>query len=92
MMGLSKQKYSIFSERKNHMTDQEKTFEESLKDLETIVQKLEEGDVPLEKALDQFQQGIKISRRLKKELQQADEFLVKIVNEDGLEEPIDIQE
>lgn len=74
------------------MTDQEKTFEESLKDLETIVQKLEEGDVPLEKALDQFQQGIKISRRLKKELQQADEFLVKIVNEDGLEEPIDIQE
>lgn len=74
------------------MTDQEKNFEESLKDLETIVQKLEEGDVPLEKALDQFQQGIKISRRLKKELQQADEFLVKIVNEDGLEEPIDIQE
>lgn len=74
------------------MTDQEKTFEDSLKDLESIVQNLEEGDVPLEKALDQFQEGIKISRRLKKQLEEADEFLVKIVNEDGLEEPIDIEE
>ena len=33
------------------------TFEEAMKGLEQIVSKLEEGDVPLEKAIDYFQEG-----------------------------------
>lgn len=32
-----------------------KTFEENLQDLETIVNKLENGDVPLEEAISEFQ-------------------------------------
>lgn len=74
------------------MAKEEKTFEESLKELEDIVSNLEEGDIPLEKALDQFQSGVKISRQLKKHLDEADEFLVKIVDEDGLEQPHDLEE
>jgi len=33
------------------------TFEESLQELEQIVTRLEQGDVPLEEALDAFQKG-----------------------------------
>lgn len=39
-----------------------KTFEQSLKKLEQIVQELESGDLPLEKALQKFEEGIKLSK------------------------------
>lgn len=68
------------------MTAQEKTFDESLTELEKIVEKLEQGDVPLEEALDKFQEGITLSRKLKKTLQDAEESLAKIVTENGDEE------
>ena len=62
------------------------TFEESLQELESIVQRLEKGDVPLEEALDKFQEGIVLSRNLKNTLKDAEETLAKIVTEDGTEE------
>lgn len=68
------------------MAAQEKTFDESLTELEKIVEKLEQGDVPLEEALDKFQEGITLSRKLKKTLQDAEESLAKIVTENGDEE------
>lgn len=68
------------------MTENEKTFDESLAELEEIVEQLEQGDVPLEEALDKFQEGITLSRELKKTLQDAEETLAKIVSEDGNEE------
>lgn len=67
------------------MTKEEKNFDDSLKELEDIVANLEQGDVPLEEALDQFQEGIKISRSLKKTLNDADQLLTKIVDEEGNE-------
>ncbi len=39
-----------------------KTFEESLKQLEQIVQELETGDLPLEKALKKFEEGVQLSK------------------------------
>lgn len=68
------------------MTKKNKTFDESLAELEKIVAKLEQGDVPLEEALDKFQEGITLSRDLKKTLQDAEETLAKVVSEDGNEE------
>lgn len=68
------------------MAAQDKTFDESLVELEKIVQKLEQGDVPLEEALDKFQEGITLSRSLKTTLQDAEETLAKIVTENGDEE------
>ena len=38
------------------------SFEEAMARLETIVEQLEDGDVPLEKAIDLFQQGMKLSQ------------------------------
>lgn len=72
--------------RSKQMAEQEKTFDESLNELEKIVEKLEQGDVPLEEALDKFQEGITLSRNLKTTLQDAEETLAKIVTENGDEE------
>jgi exodeoxyribonuclease VII small subunit len=38
------------------------SFEKALKQLEDIVQELETGDLPLEKAVKRFEDGIKLSR------------------------------
>ena len=68
------------------MAKQEKTFDECLLELEKIVAKLEQGDVPLEEALTKFQEGITLSRDLKKTLEDAEKTLAKVVTEDGNEE------
>ena len=46
-------------------TDQEqpKSFEASLEALEDIVHQLEGGDLPLEKSLELFEDGIRLSRQ-----------------------------
>ncbi len=74
------------------MSEKELKFDESLKALEEIVEKLEEGDIPLEEALDRFQEGITLSRDLKKKLQNAEDVLAKIVTEDGSEEVFQTEE
>ena len=74
------------------MTAKEKSFDESLKELEEIVNRLEEGEIPLEKALDKFQEGIGLSRSLKSKLKDAEDTLAKIVTEDGKEELFEAEE
>ncbi len=39
-----------------------KTFEDSLTQLESIVEALESGDLPLEKAIKTFEEGVRLSR------------------------------
>ncbi|MCY7232691.1 exodeoxyribonuclease VII small subunit [Streptococcus anginosus] len=63
----------------------EKKFEENLADLEVIVQKLENGDVPLEEAISEFQKGMQLSKELQKALDQAEKTLVKVMQADGTE-------
>ena len=50
----------------------EKPFETSLTELEAIVAKLENGDLPLEESLDLFEQGIKLSRECRERLSKAE--------------------
>ncbi|GAA0495274.1 exodeoxyribonuclease VII small subunit [Alkalibacterium sp. s-m-22] len=69
--------------------DKEKTFDEAMKDLEGIVQKLEQGDVPLEEALDQFQEGINLSRYCKRIIEDAEKTVTRMVNEDSSEDIAD---
>lgn len=63
--------------------EKDKTFDEAMKELETIVQQLEQGDVPLEEALDQFQEGIKLSRYCKGIVEDAEKTVTKMVNEEN---------
>ena len=39
-------------------------LEKSLSDLEALVEELESGDLPLDKAMKKFEEGIKLTRRL----------------------------
>lgn len=73
-------------------TQDEMTFEEAMENLEKIVEKLEEGDVPLEKAINYYQEGMKLSKVCSDKLKNVQEKVVKIVNEQGKLEPFDIQE
>ena len=49
-----------------------KNFESSLEELERIVRELEQGELTLEKSLDQFEQGVKLSRECQERLNQAE--------------------
>ena len=58
----------------------EKSFETSLAELEQIVTKLEDGDLPLEESLELFEKGIKLSRECRERLTKAErriEILMK---------------
>ncbi len=48
------------------------TFEEQLKTLEGVVERLEKGDLPLEESLSLFEQGVALSESCKKELDSAE--------------------
>jgi len=49
-----------------------KTFEQSLNDLEKIVKKLEDGDLPLEESLKLFEEGVRLSRECRERLTSAE--------------------
>jgi exodeoxyribonuclease VII small subunit len=58
-------------------------FEEQLSALESVVERLERGDLPLEESVKLFEQGLKLSNACKKELEAAEgkiEILVKQSN------------
>ena len=60
-------------------------FEEALKKLEKSVEQLESGDLPLEKALEVFENGIKMSRVCSKKLEEAEQKVELLlgVSDDG---------
>ena len=53
-------------------TAKPKTFESSLEQLELIVRELEQGELPLERSLELFEQGVKLSRECQDRLNQAE--------------------
>lgn len=61
----------------------EVNFEEAMQQLENIVSELERGDVPLEKAIDLFQQGMQLSQLCGQKLAEVERKIEMIVEEDG---------
>ena len=74
------------SEIKNGQ-DQGRTFEASLEALEQIVRQLESGDLPLEKSLELFEQGIRLSRECQDRLNQA-ERRIEVLLRDNQGRPV----
>ena len=50
----------------------EPTFEEALNQLETLVARLEAGDLPLEEALRAFEEGVRLTRLCAQRLEDAE--------------------
>ena len=59
-----------------------KDFEAALTELEAIVKKLEDGDLPLEKSLELYERGVQLSRFCHARLEAA-EKRIEILNERG---------
>ena len=59
-----------------------KDFEAAIAELESIVKKLEEGDLALEQSLGLYERGVQLSRFCHSRLEQA-EKRIEIVNERG---------
>ncbi len=63
------------------------TFEECLDRLEKIVGELEKGDVPLDRALELFDEGMKLSGSCRKELEDAEGKVEVLLKRNGKLQP-----
>lgn len=63
--------------------EKELSFEENLEKLESIVKKLESGEVPLDNAIAEFTEAMKLAKICDEKLKSAEEAITKLVNKDG---------
>ena len=56
-------------------------LEKALADLEEIVEELESGDLPLEKAIHRFEEGITLSKRCSKMLDETEKKISVLIRE-----------
>ncbi len=72
----------------------EMSFEESLAELEGIVEKLEKGQLSLDESLMFFEKGIKLVRDCSAKLKDARQKVEILIEENGglKEEPFDIED
>ncbi|HEV7605999.1 MAG TPA: exodeoxyribonuclease VII small subunit [Steroidobacteraceae bacterium] len=70
---------------KPQKTDQLPDFENSLAELEALVAKLEQGDVPLEEALKTFERGVALTRQCQTALRTAQQKVEVLLTRSGEE-------
>ncbi len=71
------------------------SFEQALEQLEQLVERLEDGQIPLEDSLKDFEKGVALVRQLRERLDQAQQRVEKIMETEGgkLEaQPMDFEE
>ncbi len=71
------------------MTSKKINLEKSIGDLETLVDELESGDLPLEKAMKKFEEGIKLTRQCQAALKEAEQKVEILVQSAGGEEALE---
>lgn len=62
-------------------------FEECLDRLEKIVNELEKGEIPLERAVALFEEGVSLSNSCRKELEQAEGKVEILLRQNGKLQP-----
>ena len=72
--------------------ESEKTFEEALVELETIVKELENGTVDLDKAIEKYSVAMKLAKSCSEKLNNATEKVNQILKENGELENFEIEE
>jgi exodeoxyribonuclease VII small subunit len=69
-------------------------FERRLSDLESVVERLEQGDLPLEKSVRLFEEGMKLSESCKKELDAAEGRIQILIEQGGAKmkaQPLEVE-
>lgn len=64
---------------KRSMPMKETSFEDAMKRIESIVEELEKGDLPLEESLKRFEEAVKLARVCNEKLKGAQEKVSKLV-------------
>lgn len=67
------------------------TFEQSMQELEELVSKMEQGELPLEDALKSFERGIQLARHSQKQLKEAEQK-VQILTSQNSQQTLDVFE
>jgi len=60
----------------------DKTFEQALNELESLVKDLESGDIELDVAVKKYNEGMKLSKHCHDLLKDAEGVIVKMMKED----------
>jgi len=67
----------------NQETEQRVSFEGAMDKLEQIVSQLEEGDTPLEQAVELFQTGMQLSKLCAEKLEQIERKIEQVTEQNG---------
>ena len=71
--------------------EQNITFEQAIEELETIINRLEEGDVPLDETIKLYEKGSELKHFCEKKLQSA-EVKIKKINQNTKTKEITIED
>lgn len=71
--------------------EKEKKFEEKMKDLETIVNELESGEIDLDSSIEKYTQAMKLVKECDEKLKTVEEQVNKIVTENGNIEDFNVE-
>ena len=63
------------------------SFEDRLDELERVVKELEAGDLPLERSLELFEKGMRLSEACRKQLEEAETRVEALIHKDGKLQP-----
>lgn len=67
-------------------------FEENLKELETIISELENGEIDLDSSIEKYTKAMKLVATCEKKLNEVEEKVNKILNENGELEDFNVEE
>lgn len=67
-------------------------FEQSLSELQTLVERLESGELSLEDSLSAFEQGIRLTRDCQGALSQAEQKVQILLRDSGATAPFDAEQ
>jgi len=63
-------------------------FEQSLQELEALVEKMEQGDLSLEESLQHFERGVQLTRACQQALKEAEQKVETLLKKNGQEEVV----
>ncbi len=67
-------------------------FEASMNELESLVERMEEGDQSLEDSLKDFEHGIALTRHCQKSLQETEQKIQQLIEKNGQDVLVDFDE
>jgi exodeoxyribonuclease VII small subunit len=70
----------------------EKSFEEKLNELESIVKELESGEVNLDDAIEKYGKAMKLAKECSDKIKESEKLITKIMKENGSLEDFKIEE